>query len=313
MTTTISTSVEPSTSVSIGLDIGGTKTLGVLISSQDTPMHAAVRKTATGNDGVVQTATEVIRDLLEKSSIGKDSVCGIGVGIPGVVDQGTGEVHNAVNLGITTLPLKRDLEENLGITVDVANDVNAAALGAAHELRLQGSVAYLNIGTGMAACLVKDGQIYRGTSGAAGEIGHLPVDPGGVRCGCGQVGCLETIASGSALSRQWPADGDHPSDALLAAKLAGDPAASEVFRSFANGVCQAVKILVLTYDPEVVVLGGGMRKLGAPLFEEVDRVFGRWAEESAFIASLNLKDRLMILPPESNAGATGAALLTGMH
>lgn len=299
--------------MSIGLDIGGTKTLGVLVSGDNTTVQSSVRKTATGNQGVLQTATDVVLDLLEKSGTDKAVVSGIGVGIPGVVDQETGEVRNAVNLGITSLPLKRDLEQTLGIPVHVANDVNAAALGAAHELGLLGSLAYLNVGTGMAACLVKDGMIYRGVSGVAGEIGHLPVDPRGVRCGCGQVGCLETIASGSALSRQWPAGGDHPSDALLEAHLSGDPKASEVFRKFADGICQAVRILALTYDPDVVVLGGGMRKLGAPLFEEVDRVFERWAAESAFIASLNLKGRLAVLPTDSNAGATGAALLTGVH
>ncbi len=298
--------------LTIGLDIGGTKTLGVLLQDSATTLATAVKPSEPGNEGVVRTAVDVVQELVDAApgdSGRAGDVVAVGVGIPGTVSPATGTVKNAVNLGITDLRLKDELESALDIPVSVANDVDAAALGAAHELGLTGSVAYLNVGTGMAACLVQDGRIYRGTSGVSGEIGHIPVDPAGAKCPCGQTGCLETLASGSAVSRMWKSSAKHPSDALLQAHLAGDPRASEVFAVLADGIAQAVKLLVLTYDPEVVVLGGGMRKIGPELISQVNAVFDQWSADSAFIASLNLRERLIVLPNDSDAGAVGAALL----
>lgn len=292
-----------------GLDIGGTKTLGVLLSPSGEQVATATAPAKKGNEGVVAQGLVVLREMLKSVSARENELTAVGVGIPGVVDPATGVVHNAVNLALTELALQTELEAALGCPVRVDNDVNVAAIGAAADLRLEGTVAYLNIGTGMAASLVVDGTNFAGATGIAGEIGHLPVDPRGVACGCGQVGCLETIASGSALTRQWPSTQTHPSDALLAAHLSGDPDATEVFESFAEGIAQAVRILVLTYDPNFVVIGGGMRKLGLPLFEAIDQVFERWSRQSPFIASANLASRVVVLPRESNAGATGAALL----
>ncbi len=300
----------------IGLDIGGTKILGVLVEagSESGPLTFSELATATrpsvkGNQGVLDSALTVVSTLLDQADLPVNRIGGIGIGIPGAVNASTGVVYNAVNLGLEQLELRRELEDRLGVPVAVNNDVKIAAIGAAHDLGLDGSVVYLNIGTGMAACLVEDGEIFAGTTGVAGEIGHLPVDPDGVPCGCGQVGCLETIASGSAITRQWPSDATHPSDELLAEHLGGNPEATRIFRSFASGIAQAVRVIVLSYDPEMVILGGGMRKLGQPLSAEITAAFEEWGSASPFIASLNLGARLSILPHESNAGATGAALM----
>src|ERR671910_811353 len=129
--------------------------------------------------------------------IGATKTLGVVVDVPGLVDARSGTVKHAVNLGVDGewLPVGQLLADLVGVPVLVENDVNAATLGA---VALSGAddVVYLSIGTGLAAGLVLEGRLRRGEHGAAGEIGHVPVDPQGVVCQCGQRGCLETIASG---------------------------------------------------------------------------------------------------------------------
>lgn len=293
----------------LGLDIGGTKTLGALRKGDTVLPFREQAPAQMGNKGVVATAVAVTRSLLESAGISPSDLAGIGIGIPGVVDENTGVVSTAVNLQVEELPLKAELEDRLGVPVVVANDVNVAALGAASALGLSDGAAFLNIGTGMAASLVQNGRNFQGTTGIAGEIGHCPVDPNGFACGCGQIGCLETIASGSAIARRWPVKYGHPSDDLLAAHLEGDVQATVIFEELAQGIAQAIRMIVLTYDPAWVILGGGMRRLGEPLLEEIDRVFERWASASPFLRHANLPGRLRVLPEDCDAGAEGAALL----
>ena len=135
----------------------------------------------------------------------------IGIGIPGIVDRDRGTVAHAVNLGLggEWFPLAGRLADRTGATVVVENDLNAATWGA-HVLSGADDLAYLALGTGLAAGFVLSGKLRRGVHGAAGEIGHVPVDPAGPLCSCGQRGCLELRASGSALSAAWPAQGNVP-------------------------------------------------------------------------------------------------------
>jgi predicted NBD/HSP70 family sugar kinase len=114
-------------------------------------------------------------------------------------------------------------------------------------------MAYLNLGTGLAAGLVLGGRLWRGSRGVAGEIGHIPVDPAGPLCPCGQRGCLELMASGSAVARQWPPDEPKPVRALFAAADAGDALAIEVRARLVDNVAAAVRLLVLTVDVDDVV------------------------------------------------------------
>src|SRR5262249_56350100 len=131
--------------------------------------------------------------------------------------------------------------------------------------------------------------------GAAGEIGHVPVDPGGAWCQCGQRGCLETIASGSGLAAAWPSDDVPPAQAVLAAVDAGDPRAREVRDAFAAGVAEAVRLLSLAVDPDVVVLGGGVAHLGEPLRGVVADALAVQAQSSAFLTSLDLAARVRVV------------------
>jgi predicted NBD/HSP70 family sugar kinase len=168
-------------------------------------------------------------------------------------------------------------------------------------------MAYLNLGTGLAAGLVLGGRLWRGSRGVAGEIGHIPVDPAGPVCPCGQRGCLELAASGSGLARSW-AGGDSVRD-LFTAAAGGDPGALTVQDRLVEHVAAAVRLLVLTVDPDRVVIGGGLSSLGDELLGAVRAVLERWAAESGFLAMLDLASRVEMLPRDFPAAAVGAALV----
>jgi glucokinase len=156
---------------------------------------------------------------------------------------------------------------------------------------------------------VLDGGLLRGGRGVAGEIGHIPVDPAGERCGCGQRGCLETVASGSAIARMWPTSAALPARDLMNAAAGGDPQATEVCDRFLTGVADAVRLLALTTDVDRIVIGGGLAALGESLLEGTHRILNGWAAESAFLASLDLAARVQVLPLGFPAAAVGAALV----
>jgi len=294
--------------LSVGLDIGATKTLGV-VADGDGAIRAEVREpTEPGAEGVVRTAARVVEAL--RKATDEELTGAVGIGVPGLVDVEQGAVKHAVNLDVDGdwFPLRTLLADRLGVPVVVENDVNAAALGAV-ALSGKEDLVYLSIGTGLAAGLVLDGRLRRGNHGAAGEIGHLPVDPSGAPCQCGQRGCLETVASGSALAAAWPSGDVPPAQALFAAAAAGDPKAVEVRDRFASGVADAVRALSLAVDPQTVVLGGGVAHLGEQLRLSVATALLDQAEASPFLASLDLAGRLRVVPTDYPVAAVGAALL----
>lgn len=297
--------------LSIGLDVGGTKTLAVALDSDCEVVAQVRRATVRGPDGVLETLVAAAAALVEELGQPLGTLSGVGVGIPGVVDHRAGRVAHAVNLGLREpLALGPALADRLGLPVTVENDVNAAALGAAQLLgRGDGDLALLSIGTGLGAGLVTGGRLRRGARGAAGEIGHVPVDPAGPLCPCGQRGCLETLASGAALTAAWPVEGDASSAAaVFAAAAHGDDRASRVRDVFAGHVAAGVRLLVLTCDVETVALGGGVSQVGAPLLEAVRAALHRQADGSAFVTSLELPERVALVPADVPVGAVGAAL-----
>jgi len=293
---------------SIGLDIGATKTLGVVVDASGAIQAEVRRPTAPGPGGVVATAAALVAVLREET--GDPLAVPVGVGVPGLVDPESGVVRHAVNLGLDgePLPLRDLLAAALRTKVSVENDVNAATLGAV-AVSGHPDLVYLSLGTGLAAGIAFGGNLRRGVHRAAGEIGHVPVDPAGPACSCGQVGCLETVASGSALAAAWATGGDHPAEEIFAAAAAGDPAAIAVRDRFAAGVAAAVRMLALATDPETVVLGGGVAGLGEPLRVRVAAALLDQAAASPFLASLDLAGRLRLLPADIPVAALGAALL----
>lgn len=289
----------------IGVDIGGTNTDGVVLDESGALAHSLRLPTGWGSDGVLDTAQEIIRQLATVSGIDVGEVESIGLGIPGAVDAESGTVTYARNLGVHRLELGRVLTEQLGAPVRVENDVNAAALGAFHQLGLgqDESLAYLNLGTGLAAGIVLGGRLWRGSRGAAGEIGHILIDPAGPLDADGQPGALEALASGSGIASQRP--GSVPE--MLAAAAAGEELAIGIRAAMLDAIASAVRILVLTVDVDVVVIGGGISLMGDELLDGVRGIFAEWETASPFITSLELGERVRILPPGSSTAATGAA------
>ncbi len=292
-----------------GIDIGGTKTDAVAVLEDGRVGEQLRLPTGFGPEQVLETAVAAVLQLAEQSGMTVAGFGSIGVGIPGAVDTGTGRVSHAVNLGLDGLDLGAELSARLGRVVRVDNDVNAAALGAYHLFQRDGSLAYLNLGTGLAAGFVLNGVLWRGSRGAAGEIGHIPIDPAGPECPCGQRGCLEVVASGSAIARAWPTNDPKPASALFAAAAAGDTGAIEVRRQLVEHIAAAVRLLVLTVDVDRVVIGGGLSSLGGALLDDVRTVLEGWAAVSPFLAAIELPRRVELVPDDFPAAAVGAALV----
>jgi glucokinase len=306
----------------LGIDVGATKTAAVLIDPTGAVAHEVRLPTAFGEAGVLATISAAIERIAAAAGLDAAGFASAGIGIPGTVDPVTGRVSHAVNLGVEDLDLATLVAARTGLAVRVENDVKAATLGAYHALRepttpdgaaLHGaeeidSMAYLNLGTGLAAGFVLGGQLWRGARGVAGEIGHIPIAEGPA-CPCGQRGCLELYASGSALARMWPSGDPQPVRALFDAADAGDDAAVKIRRSFMASVASAVRILVLAMDVDLVVIGGGISNLGPRLLDALRDALDVQASTSRFLASQNLSPRVRLVPRGVPVAAIGAAFI----
>jgi predicted NBD/HSP70 family sugar kinase len=295
--------------IRVGLDVGGTKIDAVAVSADGEIIGRLRRPTGWGEDAVVDSVVEAVVALGREAGFDTSDVVSAGVGIPGLVDSDTGRVLHAVNLGVESLDLGGRAGARLGTPVHVENDVKAAALGAAVLSGATGSMAYLNLGTGVAAGIVVDGRIWRGARGTAGEVGHLSVDPNGRLCGCGQRGCIETFCGGGALARAWGRPGALPVRDILDAADAGDLEATALRADLFHGAAAAVRVLVLSADVERVIIGGGLTALGDRLERGIRSALLAGAESSAFMRSLHLDERIDLLPAGSPAAAFGAALI----
>lgn len=305
----------------LGIDIGGTKTEAALVTDAGTVAGMRSAPSGRGARGVVDVAVGLAREVVSASGQhGRGGVAdgfahlkSVGACMPGLVDPTTGTARHAVNLGVESLDLAAELGRALGRPVVVENDVKAAALGARALVRATtwSRLAYLNLGTGLAAAVVVDGIVVRGVDGIAGEIGHLPVG-GDVPCTCGQVGCLETIASGSALARLWPAGAATVADPFAAA-TAGDTAAAVAGTTLCRGVGLAIQLLVLASGADHVVIGGGVTSLGQPLAQGIRQDLTRRGESSRILKSLDLAGRFELLPVDVPVAAIGAACLAPLQ
>lgn len=295
-------------SVVIGVDIGGTKTHAVVVSDSGRTLGEARYPTGRGPAAVVDVGERAVLEALTRAGRDRDEVTRIGVGVPGAVDIATGRVSHAVNLEVADLDLRSELERRLARPVRVDNDVNVAALGAWSLLGRDPSesLAYLNLGTGMAAGLVVGGRVWRGASGVAGEIGHLPGGPPEIRCACGQLGCLELSGSGSGWAR---ASGGDTVGRVREKARAGDPRAIRLHRDLVAAVAAAVRILALAVDPQRIVVGGGLAAADPGLVDDVRAVLAGQARQSPLIARLDLGPRLDREPPDHPVAPLGAAVL----
>ena len=326
----------------VGVDIGGTK-IATLVCEPDGAVRArAIAPTLVGDpDHAADLIASMVVAALDYANATPDDVAALGIGVPGRVDRDSGHVTLAGNLAWHDLPLGPRLEAALGIPTFLENDVRAAALGL-HQRRLFGpveSLAFLAIGTGIAAGVVLDGQLHRGVNGLAGEIGHVIIDPGGTRCACGNEGCFETVAAGPALVNRtlagwaarrnghrdgasaWGAGADHVADAeaahvreigaeaIYAAAAAGDPVAANVVDAAGRAIAWAIHLLALAYDVERIVIGGGVSHAGGAFMTPVTRELDRYRASSPLAAVILKPDLVQLLPAGADAGAWGAVTI----
>ena len=293
----------------IGIDVGGTKIEAVLLDETGAVANTMRIPARRGADLVVDDVCAIARDVAGDRLA---DVARVGIGTPGQVDSATGRIANVVNLDVTELELGALVSQRLGVPVHVDNDVNAAAVGAAAVVLgddTDGTVVFLNFGTGLAAGILIDGVLQHGSSGAAGEIGHVPVDPNRFPCPCGQAGCLETVCSGASVARLWPTDGDvPPMPDLITRARAGEQAAGRVLGTVVHAIVDTLQIAAQSVDPKTIILGGGMAKTGEPLVEViVDELHAREAT-CPFLKGLDLASRLRLAPFDLPTAAIGAAL-----
>lgn len=289
----------------IGIDVGGTKIEGVLVDGAGTVLASERVPARPGNEHVVADVVTVARALSKEP-------LPVGIGIPGQVDSATGVVRDIVNLGIVELALGEAVSAALDAPVKVENDVNAAALGAAAALGGgpdggEGTIVFLNLGTGVAAGIVRGGHLEHGATGSIGEIGHVPVDPNRFACACGQRGCLETVASGGAVSRLWP-NANPPMPDLLARAAAGESEAMRVRDMVIHAIADTIQIAAQAYDPRLIAIGGGMAKTGAPLLDAIVAELRSREATCHFLETIDIPARLALVPGDLPVGGIGAAL-----
>lgn len=305
----------------VGVDVGGSKIAVLVVDGLERVLAREVADTAAGpQEGATDQIAAVIDRTLRTANAGIEDVAAIGVGVPGRVDPLTGAVTLAVNLGWSDLPLGAQLEARFGRPCAVENDVRAAAFGL-HRRRVVGDVedlAYLAVGTGVSAGVMLHGRLHRGARGLAGEIGHVVIDPAGARCACGERGCLETFVSGSAIARlaceaietgrvtTLAATTDPSAVDVYRAAAAGDAVALEIADSVGRRLAWAIHLLVMTYDVERVVLGGGVSHAGATFLRPIEEELDRLRATSELAREQLVPGIAQLLPAGADAGAWGA-------
>ncbi|MCI5936202.1 MAG: ROK family glucokinase [Lachnospiraceae bacterium] len=273
-----------------GVDIGGTtvkmglfKTTGELLDKWEIP----TRKD-NGGEQILPDVAAAIDAKLQEKGIDKDTVQGVGVGVPGPVTP-EGVVRKCVNLGWDVFNVEEKLSNLCNLPVKAGNDANVAALGEMWQGAGKGAknVVMVTLGTGVGGGVIVDGKIVAGSTGAGGEIGHIPVnDEETDVCGCGKKGCLEQYASATGvvtMTKRKLAASDTPStlrdiaevtakDVFDAAK-AGDALALEVIEDFGKILGRTLAMIACVSNPEVIVIGGGVSKAGEMITDVVSKYF----------------------------------------
>jgi glucokinase len=304
-----------------GVDVGGTKVAVLVVDRQSTVRGRATAPTVLSSpESTVAGIVAAIRQGLDDARARRSDLAAIGLGIPGRVDAQTGVVRLAVNLKWREMPVGERLSAELGVPCFLENDVRVAALGLHRHptMRDVQNLAYVSVGTGIAAGLVLEGRLYRGSHGMAGEIGHLILQLDGPRCVCGSRGCLEAMAAGPAIARlgQEAVESGantllrdfHPvtAEAVYRAAAQGDVAAQAVAARVGRYLAQALQQLVMAYDVDRIVLGGGVSAAGEPFLRPIERELDLMREDSPLVRELLGPDLLHPLPTGYEAGTWGA-------
>ncbi len=275
----------------LGIDLGGTKILAGVVGSDNTILGRAKRSTPAkeGSEAILAAIVECAHEALQAAELDISEITAIGVGTPGPLDVERGIILFSANMNVKDFALGPDLSVATGRPVLVQNDVRAGGYG---EFRLGAGQGFQNIlaafvGTGIGGCVIVNGQVVTGATGNAGELGHITIKAGGTRCGCGLRGCLEAMASRSAITRRIgkavrkgmlsslafkleKKGGKLKSGELAEAYLANDPITVKEVQRAARFLGMGLGSLVNVLGPEIVILGGGVvAALGEPYLDLV--------------------------------------------
>ena len=265
------------------VDLGGSKILSVIAQGDGRRLGEDRRPTSAeaGPEVVLERIVGSLEGALAKAGLRQGDLAAVGICSPGPCDIDAGVISSAPNLpGWRDVPICRYLEERLGVTTRLENDAYAAALGELVYGAGRGCrhLIYMTVSTGIGGGLIIDGRLYRGATGVAGELGHTTIEPDGPLCGCGNRGCLEALASGTAIAARGKELVAQGGSALLArlAQEQGELTAETVSRAADQGdiACQGIiqragyylgiglASYVNIFNPEVIIIGGGLTKAG---------------------------------------------------
>jgi glucokinase len=314
----------PSEIETVGVDLGGTKmAVGVVGPAAEVHYRSTAPSAGLGEEEIVDALEREARAALDAHP----DATAVGLGIPCTIDRERGVAINAVNLPITDLPIRDEMRSRLGLPVFIDNDANCAAIGehVYGAARGRRHAVVLTIGTGIGGGVIADGRPYRGATGAGAELGHVVIDADGPPCqgSCPNRGCVEAMASGTALAREGRAAAERdPGSALgrLAAAgeaidgravndaaLAGDETAREVVALIGSRIGVALSTLANVLEPEVFLIGGGASAAGDLLLEP--------AREELRSRALPPMNQTPVEPAElgPDAGMIGAAAMALME
>ncbi len=283
----------------IGIDLGGTKIGTALVDEQGQVISRDYRETeaARGLTAVVARMIDAASEVMNAGGVASAQVSAVGVAAPGPIDAKSGVVTTPPNLpGWKDVPLRQLVQDGIGLPTALENDANAAAL-AEHRFgagRGTKDMIYVTASTGIGGGFILNGELYSGATGAAGEIGHMTILPQGPLCRCGNRGCLEALASGSGIAREArervargvptlvtdlaEGDLDRISAKLVAQAAAqGDAEAREILDQAMSYLGVGIANLVDLFNPELIVVGGGLTKMGERLFDPIRRMIQRRA------------------------------------
>lgn len=309
----------------VGVDLGGSKVAAGLVSSQGRtlPQRREPTRSAQGVEAVMDQVARMVGQCTQSAADEVSGVLGVGIGVAGTTDRERGVTLLASNLGWENVPIRRLIADRVDLPIFVESDANLAALG---ELTFGAGkgfddFVFVTVGTGIGAGIVLEGRLYRGVSGAAGELGHITLEPGGPECGCGNRGCLEALASGAAIARQAVerirkgtasrieelVDGDLEdvtASVVAKAARASDPLALELLEKAGEHLGVGLAIYVNLLNPGGIVIGGGVTAAQELLFRPMRAALERHALprnlQSVQVVSSQLGD---------DAGLVGAAAL----
>jgi len=316
--------VDKRDTLALGIDLGGTKILTAVASAEGKMLSRdhSITPAKEGQEAVVKSILESVGRALDQANIVVADLTAIGVGAPGLSNPETGILFTSPNLpGWKDVPLRDIIEKELGKQAFLINDANAAAVGELYFGAGRGArnFIYITVSTGIGGGIIIDGKIYTGSIGTAGELGHMVIDDEGPQCNCGNIGCWETLASGTALAREARhrikegtatsilkyADGNIKkvnAEAIHEAAQAGDKLANELIAQTAYYLGVGLANLINIFNPEVIIIGGGVSNIGDMLLKPAFEEAGHRAFKQSYQAVRFARTEL-----GRNSGVLGAA------